>query len=231
MSTSLLTNIISLFIVLIGYFSPIYSDLIFITGLFAFSGGITNWLAVHMLFEKIPFLYGSGVIPNRFEEFKSGIKQLVIQEFFTREHIDKFFQNKFNNSTERILKKIDFDKVFEGLADAIESSSMGGMLGMLGGRKALYPLKEPVIKKLKEIIDELISNQIKNNNKGEISSLIINQVEKIIDNRLEELTPDQVKKIVQDMIRKHLGWLVIWGAVFGGLIGFIFSLVKVLFNF
>ncbi len=93
MSTSLLTNIISLFIVLIGYLSPIYSDLIFITGLFAFSGGITNWLAVHMLFEKIPFLYGSGVIPNRFEEFKSGIKQLVIQEFFSREHIDKFFQN------------------------------------------------------------------------------------------------------------------------------------------
>ena len=88
-----------------------------------------------------------------------------------------------------------------------------------------------MIKKLKEIIDELISNQIKNNNKGEISSLIINQVEKIIDNRLEELTPDQVKKIVQDMIRKHLGWLVIWGAVFGGLIGFIFSLVKVMFNF
>ena len=118
-----LTNIISLFIVLIGYFSPIYSDLIFITGLFAFSGGITNWLAVHMLFEKIPFLYGSGVIPNRFEEFKSGIKQLVIQEFFSREHIDKFFQNKFNNSTEKILKKIDFDRVFEGLASAIESSS------------------------------------------------------------------------------------------------------------
>ena len=40
---------------------------------FALSGGITNWIAIHMLFEKIPF-YGSGVIPKRFEEFKTGIK-------------------------------------------------------------------------------------------------------------------------------------------------------------
>jgi hypothetical protein len=25
------------------------------------------------------------------------------------------------------------------------------------------------------------------------------------------------------MIRKHLGWLVVWGGVFGGLIGFLVS--------
>ena len=42
-------------------------------GLFALSGGLTNWLAIHMLFERIPFLYGSGVIPERFEDFKQGI--------------------------------------------------------------------------------------------------------------------------------------------------------------
>ena len=28
-----------------------------------------------------------------------------------------------------------------------------------------------------------------------------------------------VKDIVQTMIRQHLGWLVVWGGVFGGLIG------------
>ena len=30
---------------------------------------------------------------------------------------------------------------------------------------------------------------------------------------------NEVKDIVQQMIRKHLGWLVVWGCAFGGLIG------------
>ena len=32
---------------------------------------------------------------------------------------------------------IDFERVFDGMVEAIESSSMGSMLAMLGGRKAL----------------------------------------------------------------------------------------------
>ena len=39
--------------------------------------------------------------------------------------------------------------------DAIENSSMGSMLAMLGGRKALQPLKEPVSLKLQEILSEI----------------------------------------------------------------------------
>jgi hypothetical protein len=30
-----------------------------------------------------------------------------------------------------------------------------------------------------------------------------------------------VKTIIQDMIRRHLGWLVVWGGFFGALIGYI----------
>ena len=52
------------------------------------------------------------------------------------------------------------------------------------------------------------------------------QVELIIDARLAELTPQKVKEIVEEMIRKHLGWLVLWGGVFGGLIGLICEGVK-----
>jgi len=40
-------------------------------GVFAFSGAITNSLAIHMLFEKVPFLYGSGVIEVNFHSLKS----------------------------------------------------------------------------------------------------------------------------------------------------------------
>ena len=54
---------------------------------------------------------------------------------------------------------------------------------------------------------------------------MIDKVDAIVMQRLNELTPEMVKTIVQDMIHKHLGWLVVWGGVFGGFIGLIFSVV------
>ncbi|MEZ5690265.1 MAG: hypothetical protein R3D71_01200 [Rickettsiales bacterium] len=228
MNKSFITNFIALLITVGGYFSPVYSEIIMMTGLFALSGGITNWIAIYMLFEKVPFLYGSGVIPKRFDEFKAGIKQLIIQEFFAREHIERFFQQVSGNSAEIISDKIDFERVFSSIVEAIEESPLGGMLGMLGGKSALEPLKEPVIKKLKEIVTELAAGGNKKDSGdqagNDFTSSLISQVEKIIDNRLSELTPQKVKEIIQNMIRKHLGWLVVWGGVFGGLIGFVVSI-------
>lgn len=228
MNKSVATNVIALLIIIWGYFSPIYSEIILMTGLFALSGGLTNWLAIHMLFEKVPLLYGSGVIPNRFEEFKIGIKQLVIQEFFTREHIERFFKQNGETSAAAISNKIDFDRVFEGLTEAIEESPMGGMLAMFGGKEALQPIKEPVTEKLKGLIAELATTKQENGSGEDFTSSLIKQVEKIIDSRLQELTPEKVKEIVQNIIRKHLGWLVVWGGVFGGIIGLGVSIVDYL---
>ena len=82
MNKSLTTNLVTLLITIYGTFSPYYSAEIFMAGLFGLSGGLTNWLAIHMLFEKVPLLFGSGVIPLRFKEFKEGIKNLIMHEFF-----------------------------------------------------------------------------------------------------------------------------------------------------
>ena len=91
---SLTTNIAALAIIAVSYLSPKYNEIIYLIGLFALSGGITNWLAIHMLFEKVPFFYGSGVIPSRFEEFKLGIKHLIMTEFFTPQNIDVFVEQQ-----------------------------------------------------------------------------------------------------------------------------------------
>lgn len=48
-------------------------------GVFGFAGGITNWLAVHMLFERVPGLYGSGVIPMRFVEIREAVKGAMMR--------------------------------------------------------------------------------------------------------------------------------------------------------
>ena len=224
MSTA--TNLISLLITIVGYCVPVYGGIIFDTGIFALSGAITNWLAIYMLFEKVPYLYGSGVIPSRFEEFKAGIKNLIVQEFFTREHIERFFRNNSASSIESMSANIDFNRVFVHLTDAITESPLGGMLKMAGGAKALEPLKEPIIAKLKGVVAELASGPVEVGSGGHFTEALIVQVEHIIDSRLAELTRDKVKRIVEDMIRQHLGWLVVWGGVFGGAIGIVDNVIK-----
>ena len=223
MNKSLLTNIASLLLIVIGYF---LDDTIFTMGLYSFSGAITNWLAIHMLFEKIPFLYGSGIITERFEDFKLGIKNLIMNQFFTKENFEKFMgENKkdlINIEESSIMKSIDFDKVFNKLKEAILESSFGGMLGMFGGPAALDPLKPQFETKFKEIITEILADEkflASITKSAEQDNTLIDSVKELVDLRLNELTPTMVKDIIQDMIREHLGWLVVWGGVFGALIG------------
>ena len=93
MNKSIITNLTTLSITIYGVFSPVYSAEIFMAGLFGLSGGLTNWLAIHMLFEKIPFLFGSGVIPLRFKELKEGIRILIMHEFFSTDSLSKISIN------------------------------------------------------------------------------------------------------------------------------------------
>lgn len=230
MNMSSVTNLISLLITIAGYYMPgRIGSMVFDTGIFALSGAITNWLAIYMLFDKVPYLYGSGVIPMRFEEFKGGIKQLIVSEFFTREHIERFFSSNAATAIDSLNDRIDYPRVFEHLVEAIVDSPMGNMLKMVGGRAALEPLKEPVIARLKSVVTELASSpagERGGDGAGDFTGALIAQVEKIIDARLAELTPQMVKTIIEDMIRKHLGWLVVWGGVFGGLIGVVANILQ-----
>ena len=233
MNKSLLTNLIALALLAGGY---VYANqMVYYAGLFAFSGAITNWLAIHMLFEKVPGLYGSGVIPARFEEFKLAIKQLMMEQFFTKQNIDKFLNQEMNSSKtlnlEPVIAKVDFNPTFDSLVDVIAASSFGGMLAMFGGTDALQPLKQPFVEKMQQsMIDISQSDAVKLALKEQLEAPammeeIKTNIENIIDQRLNELTPLLVKEMVQKMIKEHLGWLVVWGGVFGGIIGIVSSLI------
>ena len=227
---SLITNLISLLIIILGYFSPIYKDEILSVGFFALSGAITNWLAIHMLFEKVPFLYGSGIIPNRFLEFKEGIRHLIMGEFFNENNIKKFFAEMENKQVDLgpVIEKLNFHQFFDHLVEVVKESQFGGMLSMFGGVQALEPMREPFSMRMKMTILEFTSNQ--DFREALSSSLedvdIQKKIDGIVNRRLDELTPQMVKTIIQEMIKKHLGWLVVWGGVFGGLLGFIMGVVR-----
>lgn len=229
MNKSIVTNLLALLITLSGYL--LSQPIVFSIGLFALSGAFTNWLAVHMLFEKVPGLYGSGIIPARFEEFKVGIRQLIMEQFFTQENIQRFLASGESDGSQLdltpIIEKVDLNPAFDGLIEVIEQSSFGAMLAMVGGSEALQPMREPFIAKMTHSIIELTQTDEFNTNiktllaQSNIADDMFDKVSSIIEQRLNELTPKLVKEIVQAMIQKHLGWLVVWGGIFGGLFGLI----------
>ena len=233
MNKSFATDLVSFALVFLSFIvvEP-YKNLLLYAGLFALSGALTNQIAIHMLFEKVPFFYGSGVIEMRFEAFKASIKNLMMNQFFTKEQIDKFFKKEERKiDLAPVINESDFSPAFDALVKTVMESSFGGMLGMFGGESALEGLKEPFCDKLKEAVLQIsqsedfttkLDSYIKNSG---VSEGMLGSIETMIDKRLDELTPKLVKEIVQDFIKEHLGWLVVWGGFFGGLIGIASSLV------
>ena len=236
LNKSIITNLVAVAIITLGAISPVVPGLITSVGFFALSGAFTNWLAIYMLFEKVPYLYGSGVIPDRFEEFKLSIKQLMMQQFFTVQNIEQFIETEEGQggkmlNLEPFLNAVDYDRIYESLVSSIMESSFGGMLVMMGGPDALAPLKEPFTEKIKiTLVDMIESDRFKAALKEgldahKIGVDIIDKIETVIDKRLNELTPQLVKEMVQAIIHEHLGWLVVWGGFFGGLMGVLFAII------
>lgn len=239
MNKNLLTNLIAVGLIGIGLFLPEpWQRPVLFTGLFAFAGAVTNALAIHMLFEKIPGLYGSGVIVMQFHAFKQSIEQLIMQQFFNKQHLEQFFADRMAESKveldfSEIITAIDLTPAWQSLVQTIEASSFGSMLSMLGGKKALKPLQTPFEKKLRvALIDIANDSAFQQQVRDKMGHLDIGdemqaQVKQVVHSRLAQLTPEMVKQIIQQMIRHHLGWLVVWGGVFGGLIGFISSFLPI----
>ncbi len=232
MSKTLITNLTTILIIILSFFLPQeISKHTLNVGLYALSGAITNSLAIYMIFHKVPLLYGSGVIEKNFEAFKSSIRLMIMEQFFSKENISRFLQ-KENQDIDfaAIIAKVDLKIAFESLKTTIMESKFGSLLGMFGGESALDSFQKPFEEKLRgslikitssESFKKMIENEL---NSNLIQEDILNSIETIVTERLEELTPKMVKEIVESIIKEHLGWLVIWGGVFGGLIGLCVSI-------
>jgi len=231
MNKSVVTNFIAAVCVAVGYFFE--QSIVLSIGLFALSGAVTNLLAIHMLFEKVPFLYGSGVITLKFARFKEAIKHLIVTEFFSPEKINQFVSSQSQQiDLAPVISKVDLNPAFDNLVEVIEQSQFGSMLAMMGGAQALEPMRASFIEKMQYSMAEISkSEQFKQLLSAHLApsetqdNTLYNTITTLVDERLNELTPVMVKNIIQTMIREHLGWLVVWGGVFGGLFGLIAAII------
>ena len=234
-----LPNLIALAIIALSFlFNDPFKTVLLSTGLFALSGALTNWLAVHMLFERVPGLYGSGVIVLHFEQFKAGILRMVHEYLFNQERVDKVFEDpdgELSIDLKPLIAGVDLDVAYDQLVETVMESSFGSMLGMIGGESALDGMREPFKRRMGKYLEDaaasprfqkIVSKQLSTVTSSEE---FLQRLDKILQARLDELTPEMVRDIMQQMIRKHLGWLVVWGGVFGGVIGLLTGLSGFLF--
>ncbi len=220
-----LTNVISLGIVGASYtLDGMAGSALRSAGLFALSGAVTNQLAIHMLFEKVPFLYGSGIILDRFESIREALKKLIMEQFFTPEKIESFVTSQERRiDLSPVIEQTDFTPAYDALVKSVMESPMGGMIGMFGGEAIIAKLKEPFLEKIKLSTIEISQSEsflnALNSRLHQGSGDLSGTIETIVESRLAELTPIMVKEMLHTLIKEHLGWLVVWGGVFGGLLG------------
>ncbi len=228
---SKVTDLVSILLIISSYLVPDpYHKTILLTGLFALSGAITNQIAIHMLFERVPFLYGSGVIERNFEKFKYSIRAMIMEQFFTAEKLNEFFRDEEKKiDLAPLVESAAFSPAFDALKQSVMESKFGSMVQMLGGEDALDPLRDTFSRKLKGAVVSIVRSepfkaQLDHHLiNSPLSNDLIESIDTLVSKRLDELSPKMVKELVRGLIREHLGWLVVWGGVFGGLIGLVSS--------
>jgi uncharacterized membrane protein YheB (UPF0754 family) len=222
--------VVSVLLCGVGFLLPGFAgELVLTTGLYAVSGAVTNWMAIYMLFEKVPLFYGSGVIPARFTEFRAGIRTMMMEQFFNADNVGKVMAVATDPKAlaDTLLPRVDFNRAFDGLTDIILQSSFGTALSMFGGARALQPLREPFVGRMQEFLRSVAEDRdVLADIAGHNTDALLARVEGIVDQRLEQMTPELVKQIMQQMIERHLGWLVVWGGVVGALMGLAVALVQ-----
>ena len=155
---------------------------------------------------------------------------MVSVEFFEPDRVRRFLTwNQATGATaldlEPVVDALDYDRLFEALVQSIQESKGGAMLRVVGGERALNPIKEPFGRKIREVLRSVVQSESFQDAlqqqiaSGRIGRDLRDKIEGVVTARLNELTPEMVKEMMANMIRHHLGWLVVWGGIFGGFIG------------
>jgi uncharacterized membrane protein YheB (UPF0754 family) len=170
------------------------------------------------------------VIEKNFETFKTSIRSMVMTQFFTVEKLNDFFSDEEQKiDLAPLVESADFDPAFDALKSSVMESKLGQMLQMFGGETALEPLRDTFGRKLKSAVAGIVSSeafmaQMQHHiAHSSLSGDMMEQIELLVTRRLDELSPAMVKELVYTLIHEHMGWLVVWGGVLGGLIGLISS--------
>jgi len=199
-------------------------------GLFGFAGGITNWLAIKMLFDRVLGLPGSGVIPRRFKEIREVVKNTIMKTFFDGPYLEHYMNTKMTSLASnldlgaKIADALELPEVNDMISrgvDELFKKPEGMMLMMIGlSPDQMKPLVKPFLLAMAPEVGPLVGKTFNMRNILPVEKLR-SEIDLLMTEKLQELTPEKVKALMEEVIRTHLGWLIVWGNVFGSLIGIV----------
>merc|ERR1711991_200758 len=135
---------------------------------FAFAGGITNSVAIFMIFEEIPFVYGSGIIPKNFKTIRETVKNTIMKTFFDPQYLERYMFDKtdkliqylaqgseaesrpIRTALDSMLKSPGFGQMIDRRLQEMQASPIGMLLAGFGQSPAV----------LKPLILSFISNSV-----------------------------------------------------------------------
>merc|ERR1719171_1833544 len=122
---------------------------------------------------------------------------------------------------ETFIASPEFDGILIAKLEDLATTPQGAMLLMLK-QMMPFPMLVTMIKPmLTNVAREMVAQALPTSNMSAVLDVkaVRAEIDGVMEEKLQLLTPDIIKRLIEDVIREHLGWLVVWGNIFGGLIG------------
>lgn len=142
--------------------------------LYGLSGSLTNSLAIKMIFDKIPFVWGSGIIEKNFSLFQVKLKETLMEHLF-----NEGFK----------LESLDVEMVADRLHEQLQHSQLGMITRFITPLALTELLKEMDLPSIisqslpPEMLEAFIAQQVQKLSPNDVKLLIL----KIMDEHLEWL--------------------------------------------
>lgn len=166
-----------------GFF---WSHYLITLSLYGLSGTITNVIAIVMIFEKIPYVYGSGIIEDNFDLFKLKLKDVLMSYLF---------------SQGPSIGNINYESLSEKLFEKFKTTSLGLMFQWISVDQIAVLLKEI---DLESLIGQEVSTQ-------DWELYLTNQINRLNPQQIKEL----ILRILEDHLQWLVVWGAVLGVLIG----------------
>ena len=187
----------------------------------AFTGWITTWIAIKMLFHprnpvKIAGLTIQGIFPKNQQKIAEKLGQVVGKELLSFAEIE----SKVTNPDNLQKLKPEVEKHIDAfLKDKIKD--LFPMLSVFIGDKTITQLKEAFLMELESLFPVLMKSYM---NKLEEDL----DLEKIVTEKVAGFSSEKLEDILNKITKKEFKFLEVIGAFFGMIIGLIQVFISIL---
>lgn len=189
----------------------------------AFTGWVTTWLAIKMLFHprypiKIFGITIQGVFPKNQQMIAEKLGQVVSKELLSFEEIEAKITNPDNLQKLRPDIEAHIDHFLRN-----KLKEVFPMLSMMLGEKTILQLKEAFLEELESLFPILMKSYM-NKLQHDLD------LEKIITEKVANFSSEKLEDILKQITQKEFKFLEIISTVFGFVIGLAQVIIAYFFN-